>query len=96
MFTMFDYLEDMIVECAEDLKNSCSYYLGHDQLFKVAKDSSRLPLENTDIFNSYVARLLFASKRARPNIQVCVTSLCTRVKSPTEQDYTKIVTVISK
>ena len=33
--TMFDSLEDVIVECAEDLKSSRSYCLGNDQLFKV-------------------------------------------------------------
>ena len=26
IFMMFNYLEDVSVECAEDLKNSCSYY----------------------------------------------------------------------
>ena len=38
VFTMFDYLEDVIVECAEDLKNSHSYYPGKNQLFKVVED----------------------------------------------------------
>ena len=27
--TIFDYLEDVIVETAEDIKNSCSYYPGN-------------------------------------------------------------------
>ena len=31
-FTMFNYLEDVIVEASEDLKNSCSYYPGNDSL----------------------------------------------------------------
>ena len=30
VFLMFDYLEDMIVECAKDLNNSCSYYPGNN------------------------------------------------------------------
>ena len=38
---------------------------------------------------------MFASKRARPDIQVCVAFLCTQVKSPTEQDYKKVGRVIS-
>ena len=42
VFIMFDYLEDVIVEAAEDLKNSCSYYPGNNQLFKVDEDSPRL------------------------------------------------------
>ena len=35
VFTMFDYLEDVLVEAANDLKNSCSYYPENDQLMKV-------------------------------------------------------------
>ena len=42
VFIMFGYLEHMIVECAKDLQNSCSYYLRNNQLFKVNKDSPRL------------------------------------------------------
>ena len=42
VFTIFDYLEDVIMEVADDLKNSCSYYPGNDQLFKVDDDSQRL------------------------------------------------------
>ena len=90
VFTMFDYLEDVIFEVADDLKYSCSYYSGNNQLFKVNDDSPRLSQKDADIFHCHVARLLFTSKRARPNIQVCVAFLCTRIKSPTEQDYKKL------
>ena len=41
-----------------------------------------------------VARLLFVAKRARSDIQVAVAFLCTRVSSPTQQDYNKLTTVI--
>ena len=92
---MFDYLKDVIVEAAEDLKNSCSYYPGNNQFFKVDYDSPSLPPKDTELFHCHVARLLFASKRPRPDIQVCVTFLCTRVKSPTEQDYKKLGRVVS-
>ena len=42
VFTMFDYLEDVIFEAADNIKNSRSYYPGNDQLFKVDDDSPRL------------------------------------------------------
>ena len=42
VFTMFDCLEHVIVEAAKDLKNSCSYYPGNDQLMKVNYDSPSL------------------------------------------------------
>ena len=63
VFTMFDYLEDVIVEAAKDLKNSSSYYPGNDQLMKVGYDSPSLSTKDAELFHRYVARLLFASKR---------------------------------
>ena len=92
---MFDYLEDVIVKAAEDLKNSCSYYPGKDQLFNVNDGSPRLLPKGAELFHCHVARLLFTSKRARLNIQVCVAFLSTRVKSATEQDCKKLGRVIS-
>ena len=81
---MVDYLEDMIVEASGDLKNSRSYYPGNDSLMKVDEDSPRLPTKDADLFHRHLARLVFASKRTRPDIQVCVAFLCMRVKTPTE------------
>ena len=89
-FTMFDYLEDVIVEDNKDLKNSCLYYPGNDSLMEIAYSSPSLPTKDAKLFHCHLARLLFASKRARPNIQVYVAILCTKVKAPTEQDYKKL------
>ena len=94
VFTMFNYLEDVIVKATEDLKNSRPYYPGNNRLFKVDEDSPILPPKDVELFHRHVARLLFSSKRARPDIQVCVAFLFTRVKSPTEEDYKKIGRVI--
>ena len=93
--TMFDYLEGAIIECAEDLKNSRSYYPGNDQLFKVVEDSVKLPPKDTELFDWHVERLLFANKRIRPNIKEYVAFLYSQVKSPTKQDYRKLGKVIS-
>jgi len=94
-FTMFDFLEDVIVEAPENLKCSKSQYPGNNNLFKVSKTSPLLSIDDAELFHRLVARLLFASKRGRPDIQVCVAFLCTRVKAPTEEDYKKLVYVIS-
>mmetsp|Transcript_8358 Transcript_8358/g.8194 ORF Transcript_8358/g.8194 Transcript_8358/m.8194 type:complete len:163 (+) Transcript_8358:88-576(+) len=95
VFTMFDYLEDIIVEANKDLKNSRSYYPGNDSFMKVDQDSPRLPTKDAELFHRHVTRLLFASKTARPDIQVCVAFLCTKVKAPIELDYKKLGKVIS-
>ena len=51
VFTMFDYLEDVIVEAADDLKNSHSYYPGNDQLMKVDYDSPSLSPKDAKLFH---------------------------------------------
>ena len=95
VFTIFDYLEDVIVEANDNLQHSRSYYPGNDSLMKVDGDLPRLFTKNADLFHRHAARLLFASERARLDVQVCVAFLCTRVKAPTEQDYKKLGKVIS-
>ena len=89
-FTMFDYLEDIIVEAPEELKPNKCMHPCNGNLFMVKEDSPLLDPKKADLFHRLVARLLFASKRARPDIQVTVAFLCTRVKAPTEEDYRKL------
>ena len=84
VFTMFDYLENVIFEAADDFKYSCSYYPENNQLFKIDHDLPRLSQKDADVFHCHIARLLFVGKGVRPNIQVCVAFLCTGVKSPME------------
>ena len=81
-FIIFDYLEDVIVVAAEYLKNGRSFYPGNDQMFKIDDDSPRLPPKNAELFYHHIARLLFTTKRARLDMQVCISFLYTRVKSP--------------
>ena len=45
--------------------------------------------DKSEIFHKFVAKGLFASKRARPDILPAITFLSTRVKSPNENDWMK-------
>ena len=54
-FTMFDYLEDVIVEANKDLKDSRSYYPGNDSFMKVDHDSPKLPMKDAELFHYHVA-----------------------------------------
>jgi hypothetical protein len=65
-----------------------------DNLFDVDEDSIALNEKESDFFHRTTARLLFAAKRARPDLQVAVAYLCTRVKAPTQSDYRKLTRVI--
>ena len=60
------------------------------ELFVCNEESPLLRGGQTKSFHSLVARLLFASKRARIDIQCVVAFLATRVRMPTEQDWKKL------
>ena len=59
-------------------------------LFKLNEDAERLSKDKSEVFHKFVAKGLFASKRARPDILPAITFLCTRVKSPNENDWMKL------
>jgi hypothetical protein len=85
---MQDYIEKMIKEFPETLKDSnCPW---NENLFKVNEEAERLSKDKSEIFHKFVAKGLFASKRARPDILPAIIFLCTRVKSPNENDWMKL------
>jgi hypothetical protein len=92
-FTMYDYLEDILDEMPDDM-NGTSPTPASDNLFDVDEDSPALNEKESDFFHRTTARLLFAAKRARPDLQVAVAYLCTRVKAPTQSDYRKLTRVV--
>ena len=47
--------------------------------------------EKQKVFHRTTAQALFLCKRARPDIQPIVSVLCTRVKKPTDRDFSKLV-----
>jgi len=51
VFTMFDYLEDIIVKCPADLKKATSIFPANDNLFKLDEDSPRLDNKKSDTFH---------------------------------------------
>ena len=53
--------------------------------------SELLSSDLAEVYHTYTAKLLFACKRARPDIQTLVAVLCTRVKSPTQDDWNKLI-----
>jgi hypothetical protein len=53
--------------------------------------SEKLNKEQAELFHTFVAKGLFACKRARPDIHTAIALLCTRVKSPTQDDWNKLV-----
>jgi hypothetical protein len=82
-----EFLKDNVVHgtCSSPASN---------KLFDVDEDSKPLEAERAKAFHTSVARLLYLSKRTRPDILLPVNFLCTRVKSPTEEDGRKLERVV--
>jgi hypothetical protein len=89
-FTMIDYLEDILSEMPSDMEGITRTPAQDDNLFTVDESSPLLNIKHADFYHCTTARLLFAAKRARPDLQVAVAYMCTRVKAPTVSDYHKL------
>jgi hypothetical protein len=68
--------------------------LGTRDCFMVDSQSKELVKKEQKIFHTMVARFLYLSKRARPEILAVVGFLCTRVKRPTLKDRKKLETLL--
>ena len=86
---MTDYVKDMLEEYPENLKGK-SKTPANEKLFRVDENSTELVREKSELFHTFVAKGLFVSKRARPDIQPVIAFLCTRVKAPTVEDWYKL------
>ena len=59
-------------------------------LFKVEKNSPPLSDHKSDIFHSVTQKLLYITKRGRPDLETLVSFLTMRVSKSTEQDWSKL------
>ncbi len=68
-----------------------------DNLFKIRSKEEAISLgkEKAKTFHSTVAKLLFLAKRGRPDILLEVSFLTTRVKAPDEDNWKKLIRVLS-
>ena len=89
--SMFKYIEDMLTELPQDMNGMAMTPAG-ENLFDTRPDNERVLLDNDtkEFFHHNTAKLLFLSRRARPDIQLAVSFLTTRVQSPDVDDYRKL------
>ena len=89
--TQEGYVTELVA--SEDLKRAVKTPATSD-LFEVDVDSPRLSKSDSEDFHSNTAKLLFLSKRTRPDICVPVSFLTSRVQESTEQDMGKLKRVL--
>ena len=50
-----------------------------------------LSKDQAESYHTFVAKGLYLCKRARPDTQTAISALCTRVKAPTQDDWSKLL-----
>ena len=89
IFLMINYIGNMVDNVSEDMKVESATPATH-QLFDIAEDATKLFQADSDLLRHFVAQLLYLLKRERPDIQLAVYFLCTRVIGPNTDDYNKL------
>jgi hypothetical protein len=93
--TMIPHVKEIIKLFAEHDKSlSHSNTPAAEHLFKVNEDTVRLDEREAAVFHNFVAKCLFLTKRARPDMSAAVAFLATRVKGSNEDDWKKRVRMI--
>jgi hypothetical protein len=85
-----DYIASLLNDFPFALDNKAAPTSAADNLFHI-RDSPPIDKLRADIFHTFVAKGLFACKRARPDIHTIIAFLCTRVRAPTEEDWEKLL-----
>ena len=91
---MKEYLEESIVAFGEDLGKKANTPAKGD-LFTIDEESEDLDADKSERFHHIVSKLLFVSKRARLDIELAISFLCTRVSKSTMQDWEKLRRLLS-
>jgi hypothetical protein len=93
--TMIPYVKEIVQQFAEfDDSDSTAATPAAEHLFKVNDETTPLTERQATIFHNFVAKCLFLTKRARPDIATAVAFLTTRVKGPDEDDWKKLTRMI--
>ena len=88
------YVEAMIDQYKHEMSDKITSPAS-ENLFKINKHSPKIDKILAEEFHTTVARGLFVSKRARPDIQPTIAFLCTRVREPTKDDWNKLNRLMS-
>lgn len=64
------------------------------RLFEISETADKLSEEKSALFHSIVAKLLYLTKRSRPDIETAVSFLRTRVTKCDEEDWKKLIRLL--
>ena len=90
---MRGYIEEILDDFPEELGQKVNTPAA-THLFDIDKKRTLLPLDMKELYHQTVAKLLWVAMRARPDILTALSFLTTRVKSPDEDDWKKLLRVL--
>ena len=88
-FTMTDYVDGLLSEMTDDMKG-VAMTPAASHLNEVNDNAEKLSDTRRDTFHHLTAKLLYLSKRARPDLQTAVSFLTTRIMHPDIDDWKKL------
>jgi hypothetical protein len=91
---MLEELEEAITPYGEHLDRKYPHPAAK-WLFTIKKDTNALDTVKSDLYRTFVAKLLWVMKRGRPDIEPTVSFLSTRVQAPTKDDWHKLKRLMS-
>jgi hypothetical protein len=87
---MINYMEAMVDDFSAKFKpNDIATSKAAEDLFS-AGEFNAIDAQRSEEYHTFVAKGLFACKRARPDIHPTIAVLCTRVKKPNKDNWRKL------
>ena len=93
VITMNDYVDKLLADLPEEMIGTAATPAS-EWLYETNSASPKLDQTQKDHFHQLTARILFLSKRARPELQTALSYLTTRVQQPDEDDRKKLMRLV--
>ena len=88
------YIDNIVKEFLMTLWNNvkCPWF---ENLFKVNQDAEKLNSHKKELFYTFIMKLMFLCKCARPDVSLAICFLSSRVREDIKQDIIKLIQLLS-
>lgn len=92
LVSMYKYIDQLLDKCPPDVDGT-AVTRAANSLFEVRDDTEKVNEAKKKLLHQIIAKLLYLSKQARPDVQTAIAFLTNREPEPTMEDYKKVVRV---
>ena len=89
-FSMHDYIQDLIDECAVDLQKGSATMPATNQLFQLNPEAANLGAAEAEVFHHLITKLLYLSKCTHLDLQTAIAFLTMQVQTLDIDDCKKL------